>query len=495
MMSEPAYRSTVSTARDGFAQILRAEWTKLRSVRSTVGCLIALVVLMLAITVLVSTASRTDANTGPQYDDSFTFVHRQLTGDGTIVARVPSQRDSHEWAKAGVVVKAGAAAGSPYAAVMVTPGHGVRMQATFDTDIAGGAGSAPRWLKLTRVGDVITGYESADGATWRTVGAVTVALPPAIEAGLFVSSPAALRVTKVVGGMSVTGEPTEGAATFNNVSVEAVAPQAPARWRQQVIGAKATPGDQDTDGKAPPAGDPGQAGEAGGTFTISGSGDIAGYGIPGFQGGGDDDIVVNSLGGVQLGLLAAVALGVLFAAGEYRTGMIRTTFTTSPRRGRVLVAKAIVVGSAVFGVGLLASVGGFLLAQPVLHRHGYRPPAYPYATLADGSVLRAIVGTALFLAVLAVFSLAAGAILRRPARAITMVVALVLVPQIVASLIPSLAVDKWINRVTPIAGLAVQQTRQRFDVAIGPWGGLAVLCAYAAVTMAVAIWLLRRRDA
>jgi hypothetical protein len=46
-----------------------------------------------------------------------------------------------------------------------------------------------------------------------------------------------------------------------------------------------------------------------------------------------------------------------------------------------------------------------------------------------------------------------------------------------------------------VAGLAIQQTRLRFDTAIGPWAGLGVLCGYAAVALVAALWLLRRRDA
>jgi ABC-type transport system involved in multi-copper enzyme maturation permease subunit len=70
-----------------------------------------------------------------------------------------------------------------------------------------------------------------------------------------------------------------------------------------------------------------------------------------------------------------------------------------------------------------------------------------------------------------------------------------LVPQLVGDLIPSIEATKWIFRITPVAGLAIQQTRLRFDTAIGPWAGLAVMCGYAAVALIAALWLLRRRDA
>ncbi len=83
------------------------------------------------------------------------------------------------WAKAGIIITGSTRPGSAYAAMMVTGSHGVRMQYDYTGDIAGLAGSvsaaAPRWLRLTRSGDVITGYDSADGSHWTEVGTVTLA--------------------------------------------------------------------------------------------------------------------------------------------------------------------------------------------------------------------------------------------------------------------------------------------------------------------------------
>jgi len=228
---------------------------------------------------------------------------------------------------------------------------------------------------------------------------------------------------------------------------------------------------------------------------VTGSGDISGYGIAGFQGGGDDDTVIDSLVGVQIGLIAVIALGVIFAAAEYKTNLVWVTYAASPRRGRVLLAKAAVIGSAVFVTGLVASVAAFLLAQPGQHRNGFNPPAYPYRSVLEAPVLRAIVGTALVLAVLAVFSLGVGTLLRLSVRAVMVLVALIVVPQLVGSVALSVDAAKWLGRLTPAAGLAIQQTRLRFDTAIGPWAGFAVLCAYAAVALGAAVVLVRRRDA
>jgi len=93
-----------------------------------------------------------------------------------------------------------------------------------------------------------------------------------------------------------------------------------------------------------------------------------------------------------------------------------------------------------------------------------------------------------------VFSLAVGTVLRRTAAAVTVVIALVVLPRILGSFLP-LGVERWVNRITPLAGLSIQQTRDRFDAVIAPWPGFAVLCAWAVAALALAWWSLRRRDA
>jgi hypothetical protein len=485
MATTTTYRSTVPAARDGFAQVLRAEWTKFRSVRSTVWCLILAVALTILLSLLGAAGSSTDANCAPPYDDQFSFMHQPLAGAGSVTARVATQRNSHEWAKAGIMIKQSARSGAPYAALVITPRHGAYLQANFAAGTAVGANPPPRWLRLDRSGPTITGYTSADGTTWNRVGAVDLGgLPPTVEVGLFVASPANQRVEHPNAATTIVrGIPTVGTATFDNVRLDAATAQPAGRWRHHDV---FPPGsDPRTTGRRP-----GTATEAGGTYTVTGSGDIRAVSLR-----GDNDIARNSFLGVVIGVMAIVALGVLFATSEFKTGIIRTTFAASPRRGRVLAAKVVVLGGIALLAGLIASVGAFTLVQPVLRDNGFSPPAYPHASLTDGPMLRAVVGTALFLTVIGLFSLGVGAILRRSATAITLVIALVVVPQVI---VPVLAVDaaRWVYRLTPPAGLAMQQTvAGRFDNWISPWAGLGVTCAYAAAVLCVAFWLLRRRDA
>lgn len=475
------------TGRDGFAQVLLAEWTKLRSVGRWVLGMIAAVMLTVLISVLAASGGVTDSNDVPDLSvgpdglavtDDFHFVHRPLSGDGSVTTRVLSQENSHEWAKAGVLIKDGTRTGSRYAAMMVTPGHGVRLQSNFATDVAGGPTAVSRWLRLTRTGSTITGAESADGATWNTVGTVQVnALPDTVEVGLFVASPPRRVLDRQVGSTSVGFRPTVGTASFDNVRVEP--PQPPVPWRDQDVGWPLESGDST---------------ETGGTFTVTGSGDI-GPDPP------SDDVVQISLTGAFVGLMAIVALSVLFITSEYRRGMIRTTFVASPRRGRVLAAKAIVIGAVTFLAALVACVAAFLVALPILRSNGFAPPAFPEPALGDPTVLRAVVGTAALMALVAMFSLGVGAILRRSAGAITVIIALLIIPLIVSTALP-LEAGRWLMRITPAAGFAIQRTIEPTDdtvvaawTSLAPWTGLAVLCGYAVVTLAGAYWLLRRRDA
>jgi hypothetical protein len=449
--------------------VLRSEWTKFRTVRSTVWCLLAAVGMIVVLAVLQSSGSTVPPRTDAEPANRFQFVHQPATGDVTIVAHVRAQDASHPWAKAGVIIKEGTA----YAAVMVTPGHGVRMRTGTTTDLAGSRTPAPRWLKLARAGNTITGYESADGASWRTVGAVTLdSLPQAAEVGLFVTSPDEERVSGTPTAKRQQAIHTVGRATFDAVTIT---PKPAAEWSDQDV---APPAEPPVPGRTrapePPAGSTARAGDV---FTMTGSGEL------GRPEPTDDSTRVDAvLGAVILGVILFVTTGTLFVTAEYRRNLTWTTFAATPQRGRVLAAKALVLGGVTFSAGLVATGAAFWLSQPILRDHGYGPPDFP--DLSTATVVRAIVGSAAFLALIALFSLGVGVILRRTAGVITSVFALVFVPQIVAPFLPPTAGSRLLS-VTPIAGMSIGY----------PWSGVAVLAGYAAAALGVGYWLLRRRDA
>ena len=524
------YRPDQQPGRDGFAQLLHAEWTKFRTVRGwAIGLVVALLVMLgLGLFGAVGSSgscqstsggparsgqgcSSTNPPVGPggeAVSDSFYLVRQPLAGNGSITVRVTSltglipsgngpvlgtQAGLVPWAKAGIIIKASTQPGSAYAAMMVTADHGVRMQDNFTGDTAGQPGavtaSDPRWLRLTRSGGTITGYDSSDGTHWTQVGTVALSgLPPTVQAGLFAASPAYQDISRSLGGgENGTIAPSQDTAVFDHVSLSGASPAS--TWSGDYVGAAYGSGI-------------GGYHQAAGRFTVTGSGDIAPV-VPG-QAGGEDLTATTFLIGTFAGLIAVIVVATMFITAEYRRGLIRVTLTASPRRGRVLAAKAIVTGSVAFVTGLVAAAAAVILGTQLARGRVY---VFPVSWLTE---LRMIVGTAALVAVVAVLALAVGTMLRRSAAAVTVVIVAIVLPYLlgVVSVLPAGAAD-WVLRITPAAAFAVQQAVPQYSQVtalyspggsgggyfpLAPWAGFAVLCGWAAVAVALALVLLRRRD-
>jgi ABC-type transport system involved in multi-copper enzyme maturation permease subunit len=542
------YRSQAAPGRDGFPQLLRAEWTKLRTVRGwVIGMIVAILVTAGLGVFLVAASGNVSCGTvtsngsgqvghglaacgppplllgpgGEPVTDSFYFVRQPLAGNGSITVRVTSLTGVRPsaggppsaglppppiaaWSKAGIIIKASLAQGSAYAAMMVTGGNGVRMQWNYTGDTPGlpGAVSAasPRWLRLTRDGDTITGYDSADGAHWTRVGAVHLAglvsngLASTVQAGLFAASPPYVQASTGFASGDFNQNSTEAAAVFDHVSRSGAWPAS--TWTGIAEGAGSGPG-------GPEPGSAGGYHQAAGQFTVTGTGDIA----PLIPGPGNGGVGHNPIGlyllGTFVGLVAVIVVAAMFMTAEYRRGLIRTTLAASPGRGRVLAAKAIVIGSAAFVTGLVASAATVIFAIRMADATGY--PLWPEPWPAE---VRLIAGTAALVAVSAVFTLAVGTMVRRSAAAVMIAIAAIVVPFFLAftSAVPA-SIGDWLLRITPAAAFAVQQSTPRYQQVqafyqpmdglypLAPWTGFAVLCAWAALALAAAAYLLRRRDA
>jgi len=135
--------------------------------------------------------------------DGGRFAWQSLTGDCDLVVRVVSQTNTNAWAKAGLMIRESSAAGSRHVSLFVTPGNGVALQYRTNTNgssahLAGPKVAAPTWLKLTRRGNVFTGWQSANGTTWTLVGSRAVAIPASALVGLVVSSHSTTTVSTAV---------------------------------------------------------------------------------------------------------------------------------------------------------------------------------------------------------------------------------------------------------------------------------------------------------
>ncbi|MDH7600473.1 MAG: discoidin domain-containing protein, partial [Sedimentisphaerales bacterium] len=175
--------------------------------------------------------------------DEFRFVYKQLTGNGSIIARVDGLTDTDPWSKAGVMIRETLDAGSVWAAVFMTGNNGVRFQSrpttggscTSDSSVATAEQIGlrePVWVKLERIGNQFNGYYSVDGVNWTSMvwNPQTITMANQVYIGLAVTS----HNTTLVAGARFSGVSTSG----NVVGV----------WQVAEIGATAQEGGNSLEG-------------------------------------------------------------------------------------------------------------------------------------------------------------------------------------------------------------------------------------------------------
>lgn len=196
----------------------------------------------------------------------------------------------------------------------------------------------------------------------------------------------------------------------------------------------------------------------------------------------------DSLVGFQLSQLAVGVLGILVIAGEYSTGMIRSSLSAVPNRLPILWAKTILVATLTLVVSLPASLITFFGSQRILSSHNLQ------TSWSAPNVPRTVLGVALYLTVVAVIGVALGALIRNIAGAIATFVGIMLVLPAIASSLP----PTWADRINPFlpstAGQALMAFRADTRVML-PWNGFVLFVVYAAALLGVAAFLLKRKDA
>ncbi|MEV4470311.1 hypothetical protein [Nonomuraea sp. NPDC049504] len=382
---------------------------------------------------------------GTAVSDRFWFFHRELGREGAITVRLAAMTGTityppprHDrivsglvpWAKTGIIVKDGLRQGSSYAALMMTGRHGLRFQHDYLHDAA--VPGTARWLRLTRSGDVITGYTSADGARWdRAASATLKGLPETVRVGLFAASPGDLTLRETgLGGTIEEVRFTQAVGVFDHVTVEGSA----GGWGSDSVGSmNETDWEKHHNASGVVSKD--------GTIKISGTGDIGPLPEEGTR------AIESSLVGLPLALLILVVL--------------------SARSAKT-------VATATFVTGLLA-IGTVILAQS------------PDSLL---TAFRVIVGCSLALALCTVIAHGLGRF------RLLLGVALIALPAILTAfpLLPD-PVAEWLLRVTPAAGFAIKQTLVEYPQVtahyapstgyhpLPGWAGMAVLGAYALIVM------------
>jgi len=193
--------------------------------------------------------------------------------------------------------------------------------------------------------------------------------------------------------------------------------------------------------------------------------------------------------GLFFAQITALVLGTLIITSEYGTGMIRATLSATPRRGAVLVAKALVLSGTLFVAGVVTAVAGYLAGNWFLDQEGVG------VALSDDGVLRSLLASGLYLAGLGLFAMAAGLLIRHTAAALSIALALVFVVGNMAFLLPG-TWGEWVAKLMPgNAGSSVVTPVSFNPDLLAPWTGFAVFTAEVAALLLAGWLVFRHRDA
>ncbi|MFF2012834.1 ABC transporter permease subunit [Streptomyces sp. NPDC058195] len=191
--------------------------------------------------------------------------------------------------------------------------------------------------------------------------------------------------------------------------------------------------------------------------------------------------------GVLLGSLCVITLGVLTISSEYGTGMIRTTLTACPSRGRVLTAKAVVFFLLTFVITTVTTAVVAMLQTAIIGGEAAGAAAW----------LRATVGVGLYIATLGLLSLAVGALIRHSAGAITIMIGVVLLPLVMAMFMLAQSLEDlrmWLFEYSIPNQLSVFYETSAIDSGPSGWEPLWIMLGLTVVALFGAFLSLDRRD-
>ena len=221
-------------------------------------------------------------------------------------------------------------------------------------------------------------------------------------------------------------------------------------------------------------------------------------------------LLAPGLFGLMLGQICIITLGVLVITSEYGTGMIRTTMTACPNRGRVLIAKSLIFFLLAFVMTTVACTITALINSALLSDQEIPPYARQMEEF-EGSIqngqlvadssqwLGATVGAGLYVALLGLLALAVGALMRHSAGAITAMLGLVLLPLVMSLFMAGESLRKvreFLMEYSPLNGLAslYRIPMAGEDQNATGWPLLGILAAVTAVALAAAFAMLNNRD-
>lgn len=193
--------------------------------------------------------------------------------------------------------------------------------------------------------------------------------------------------------------------------------------------------------------------------------------------------------GLAAGPLAICVLGVLVITSEYSSGTVRVSMLAAPRRIPILAAKCAVFAALVFVISEIVVFSAFFIGRAIVAGD------HITLSLSQPNVIRALIGSGLYLSVLGLFALAVGTLIRRTAGAIAAVIGLVLVISNFNVLPPRSWGGHIYAYLPTVAGMLITHDKPQPGALLSAWQGIGVFCGWTALLLAAGAWLLRRRDA
>jgi ABC-2 type transport system permease protein len=192
------------------------------------------------------------------------------------------------------------------------------------------------------------------------------------------------------------------------------------------------------------------------------------------------------------GIPVLMILSAMVVTGEYRTGMIRTTYMATPNRTLVLAAKAF---TAAVASGAFAAV--LTIVAVVVARMAADPLRSAGLSLAEPGPWRIAGAVALIAMLSAVLGVAVGALLRHTAGAVAVLLMWPLLAEPILGNLPTLGSEfgRYLPFVNAFAFIDVQWLYPAYSMPWGGFGSLLYFVGIVAVAFIAAAAVVNSRDA
>lgn len=197
-----------------------------------------------------------------------------------------------------------------------------------------------------------------------------------------------------------------------------------------------------------------------------------------------------ALGIGVFGVPVLMILSALTVTGEYRTGMIRSTFLATPRRWTVVLAKSLVTALLCGTVTAVTTMGALALAGALVV-----PNQRAALALDSVAVWREVGAMTLYGTLGSVLAIGLGVLLRHTAAVVAVLVLLPFVVEPLLGVVPE--VGGRIGSLLPFANAYAftgVQWLQTFSLWWGPVGAAMYFAAVVAAVLVAALLVVARRD-